>query len=322
MKKSSKFYLDPIMEPEDAFSLMEGLARTIDLNFSQDFVVSDVGVSSRILNNWKNLGLMSNRLRIENSIYRFSFVELIWINIIKELREFGFSLPKISLVRQTLLISTDFSEYFRSITVKEKNSLLKRLNTLRIRDEQSKKQFIETMRQYLDDKEKQKEPVYTNILNIIINEFILYREEVKLLIDVNGTVIPVIESEKDSPVYEKLMDDTGFDRESYITISLLKFFRKFILNKNYFEFVRDNRILNEHETHILALLREGMAKTITIRFKDQKPYLIEVTREKKIHAEARLSEILIRGGYQDISMKTENGNIVITNITSKIKLDQ
>ena len=46
MKKSSKFYLDPIMEPEDAVSLVEGLARTIDLNFSQDFVVSDVGVSS------------------------------------------------------------------------------------------------------------------------------------------------------------------------------------------------------------------------------------------------------------------------------------
>ena len=324
MKKSSKFYLDPIMEPEDAASLIEGLARTIDLNFSQEFIVNDVGVSSRILNNWKNLGLMSNRLRIENSTYRFSFVELIWINIIKELREFGFSLPKIRLVRETLLISIDYSEYLRSLTVKEKSRLLKKLNTLRIRDEESKKQFIETMRQDLDDTEKQMqtEPVYTNILSILINEFILYREEVKLLIDVNGVVIPVSESEKDNPLYEKLMDDTGFDRESYMTISMLKFFRRFILSKEYFQFVRENRILNENETHILTLLREGMAKSITIRFRDQKPYLIEVTREKKIHAEARLSEILIRGGYQDISMKTENGNIVITNVTSKIKLDK
>jgi len=324
MKKSSKFYLDPIMEPEDAASLIEGLARTIDLNFSQEFIVNDVGVSSRILNNWKNLGLMSNRLRIENSTYRFSFVELIWINIIKELREFGFSLPKIRLVRETLLISIDYSEYLRSLTVKEKSRLLKKLNTLRIRDEESKKQFIETMRQDLDDTEKQMqtEPVYTNILSILINEFILYREEVKLLIDVNGVVIPVSESEKDNPLFEKLMDDTGFDRESYMTISMLKFFRRFILNKEYFQFVRENRILNENETHILSLLREGMAKSITIRFRDQKPYLIEVTREKKIHAEARLSEILIRGGYQDISMKTENGNIVITNVTSKIKLDK
>ncbi|KAF5041221.1 hypothetical protein DSECCO2_525250 [anaerobic digester metagenome] len=180
------------------------------------------------------------------------------------------------------------------------------------------------MRQDLDDTEKQMqpEPVYTNILSILINEFILYREEVKLLIDVNGVVIPVSESEKDNPLYEKLMDDTGFDRESYMTISMLKFFRRFIQNKEYFQFVRENRILNENETHILSLLREGMAKSITIRFRDQKPYLIEVTREKKIHAEARLSEILIRGGYQDISMKTENGNIVITNVTSKIKLDK
>jgi len=206
--------------------------------------------------------------------------------------------------------------------VKEKNSLLKKLNTLRIRDEQSKKQFIETMRQDLDDTEKQAEPVYTNILNLLINQFVLYREEVKLMIDVNGRVIPVFESDKDNLLYEKLMDDAGFDRESFMTISMLKFFRRFILNREYFQFVKENRILNENETHILSLLREGMAKSITIRFRDQKPYLIEVTREKKIHAEARLSEILIRGGYQDISMKTENGNIVITNVTSKIKLDK
>jgi len=322
MKKSSKFYLDPIMEPEDAASLIEGLARTIDLNFSQEFIVNDVGVSSRILNNWKNLGLLPNRLRIEGGIYRFSFVELIWISIIKELREFGFSLPKIRLVEEMLLTSIDYSEYLRSLTVKEKNSLLKKLNTLRIRDEQSKKQFIETMRQDLDDTEKQAEPVYTNILNLLINQFVLYREEVKLMIDVNGRVIPVFESDKDNLLYEKLMDDAGFDRESFMTISMLKFFRRFILNREYFQFVKENRILNENETHILSLLREGMAKSITIRFRDQKPYLIEVTREKKIHAEARLSEILIRGGYQDISMKTENGNIVITNVTSKIKLDK
>lgn len=322
MKKSSRFYLDPVMEPEDSASLMEGLARTIDLNFSQEFVIQDVGVSSRILNNWKNLGLLPNRLRIESSIYRFSFVELIWISIIKELREFGFSLPKIRLVEEILLTSIDYSEYFRGLTTKEKNGLLKKLNTLRIRDEQSKKQFIEAMKQDLDDQKKQNEPVYTNILNILINQFVLYREEVKLLIDVNGKVIPVFESEKDSPVYEKLMNDAGFDRESYITISMLKFFRRFILNKDYFQFVRENRILNENETHILSLMREGMAKSITIRFRDQKPYLIEVTREKKVQAEARLSEILIRGGYQDISMKTENGNIVITNITSKIRLEK
>jgi hypothetical protein len=68
-------------------------------------------------------------------------------------------------------------------------------------------------------------------------------------------------------------------------------------------------------------LREGKAKSITIRFKNQKPNIIEVTQERKIYAEARLSEVMLNRGYQDIIIKTENGNIAVTNITTKKKLN-
>lgn len=320
MGKPTDFYLDPILEPEDALTLTQGLARTIDLNFTQTFVIHDIGVSSRIMNNWVKLGILPNKLRIEFSTYRFNFVELIWFNIVKELREFGFSLPKIRKVKTMLIDSIDYSDYYRNLSPNEKDMLLKKLNGLRIRDKSSKQQFLDAIKKDLDDSVKIKEPIYTNILNILINEFLLFREETILMIDVNGNVMPVIESEKDDPQYDKLMDEMNFDRESFMTISLFKFFRKFVSNRDYFNFVRENRILNENEAHILSLLREGKAKAITIRFKDEKPFMLEVTREKKILSEARLSEILLRGGYQDISMKTENGNIIFSNIVTKEKL--
>lgn len=315
-----KFYLDPILEPADAISLTEGLAKTIDLNFTQSFVIQDIGISSRTMNHWNEMGLLPSRFRVENSTYRFNFTELIWFNLVKELREFGFSLLKIKEVMESLLNPFDCSGYFINMSQKEKDKTLKKLNHLRIRDENSKKLFVESVRKYLDDTEKKKEPIYITVLSALINDFISYREEIKLMIDIDGRVIPVIECEKDDSINEKLMNDIKFDRESYIQISLMKFFRKFILNKSHFEFMRDNNILNENEAHILSLVREGKAKSITIRFKDQKPYLLEVNKERKIHAEARLSEVLLSRGYQDISMKTENGNIVVSNIITKEKL--
>jgi DNA-binding transcriptional MerR regulator len=316
-----KFYLDTLLEPADAASLMDALAKTVDLNFTQDFVIQDIGVSSRIMNHWNEKGLMPLKLRIENSTYRFNFTELIWFNVVKELREFGFSLKKIKDVRMILLKSLDYSGYFRNMQQKEKDKILKKMNNIRIKDENSKKQFIEKIRIDLDTSAKQTEPVYTTIMNILINNFILYRDEIKLLIDVNGNVIPIMESEKNDEIYEKLKSDIKFDTESYITISLMKYFRKFILDKSNFNFIRDNNILNENEAHILSLVREGKAKSITIRFNEQKPYMLEVTKERKVHAEARLSEVLLNGGYQDISIKTENGNIAVTNITTKKKLN-
>ena len=154
----------------------------------------------------------------------------------------------------------------------------------------------------------------------MVNEFLLYRKDVKLLIDKNGKVIPYSDSFFEKEEFEKIQAELGFDSESFISISLIKFFRKFILNKANFNFIKENNILNENEAHILSLVREGKAQSITIKFKNEKPYLLEITGEKKIQAEARLSEIILNRGYQDISIKTENGNIVISNYTTKIKL--
>jgi len=315
-----KFYLDTILEPIDAITLAEWLAKTIDLNFTQDFVIQDVGISSRVMNYWNEMGLMPDKPRTENSTYRFNFSELLWFFLVRELREFGYPINNIKDLKEIFFKPLDYTDYFRNITQKEKDKILKRLNNIKFKDEVSKKQFIEVFRNEFENTGKKKSPVYYNILNIFINSFIFYRDEIKLLLDVRGNLIPLFESDKDEPVYEELMNKIDFDKESFISISLTKFFRKFILNKAHFNFIRDNNILNENESHILSLVREGKAKSITIRFKDEKPFMLEVTKERKIHAEARLSEVLLSRGYQDISMKTENGNIVVSNFVTKEKL--
>lgn len=314
------FYLDSILETQDVKTLIEGLGRTIDLNFTRAFVINDVGVTTRTMNNWMNLGLLLNKDRVENSTYRFSFVELIWLNIVRELREYGFSLEKIKKVKEVLLTPLDYMEYYSNLPVEDRKKIIKTLNKLPIKDEKIKKQYIESFEMGINELTSKKETFYFNILSAAIQNFLLIREDVKILVDIEGRAIPFFESDKDNPAYERIFEQSGFDRESYITISMNKFYRKFVQNKNYFNFVKENQMLNENEIHILNLMREGKAKSITIRFKDEKPYMLEITRGKKIEAETRLSEVLVSGGYQDISLKTENGNIVVTNIVTKERL--
>lgn len=313
-------YLDNLMEFWDAEAMLRGITQILDMNFTRRFVLLDIGITARNMNYWYNEGLLPDKSRIDRTTYRFNFTELVWFSIVRELREYGFAIDKIKEVKYYLLSDFDYSEYYFKLTRPDKKRMLKKLKELPIRDEESKNKFIEAMTKVLTGNTALKGPFITNTLNLLIINFILYRERVKLLIDRNGMTLPVAEKDENDPLYETVKEETGFDTESYITLSLHKFFRKFITDPRYFTFSKENKILSETEAYVLTLLREGKAKALTIRFKDEKPYLLEITRETKIQAEARLSEVLLRGGYQDISMKTENGQIVISSIVTKEKL--
>lgn len=313
-------FLDSLFEPKDIESFIESLEKVSELNFSQSFVIRDIDISSRTMNHWCQMGLMPSKQRTTGSTFHFNFYELIWFHIVKELREYGYPISKINLVKEILLTPFDLSEFFRNLTPKEVSLLRKRISRMKLDNEEVKREFTSFLFDALENEEELKNPVLVSIMTLMVNQFIFYRDEVNLLIDANGIAIPIYESEKDDPIYDSIMADAGFDTESYIRISLNKFFRKFILDRTHFDFVRNNNILNENEAHILSLVREGKAKSITIRFKDQKPYLLEISREKKVQVEARLSEVLLKGGYEDISLKTANGNIVVSNFVTKEKL--
>ncbi|MBI5539095.1 MAG: hypothetical protein HY951_03485, partial [Bacteroidia bacterium] len=193
----------------------------------------------------------------------------------------------------------------------------KRAENIPLNNEEEKKKLVDSIKKALDDPNEVVEFFQTNILSLLINEFLFYRNDVRILIDQKGNVVPYTDEFIKHKDFGNIMKEVDFDNESYINISLLKFFRKFTMNKKYFNFLQDNNILNENEAHILSLIREGKAKIITIKFKDHKPYMLETTKEKKIQAETRMTEILLNRGYQDISIRTENGNISYSNITTK-----
>ncbi|MBU0489093.1 MAG: helix-turn-helix domain-containing protein [Bacteroidetes bacterium] len=314
------FKIDHLLDRIDAASYLFAIDTITIIAFSKDFVVQDIGISSRVFSHWVDMGLIDvpeSKIRIKRT---FSLMELIWLKLVKRLRDFGYPIEKIRPLKETMLTPFDIGSVLRDLNEEERSKCLKRIDKAFLKDDEERHKLKMIAANEIDKARELVPYMMTCLMFSIIVEFLLYRRDVRILIDLNGESI-IDNGDVDNRNIESEMEEIGFDRESYLNISILSLFKSLVSEGKNIDYVKENRLLNENELHILSLLREGKAKSITIKFKNQKPNFIEVTQERKVYAEARLSEVMLGKGYQDITIKTENGTIAVTNITTRKKLD-
>jgi len=315
-------FFDSLFEEKDLITVFANSPMIAEFNLSKQFVMKDIGVTPRVFHHWASKGFIDMRPMQSGLKHEFSFVELVWFNIVNELREFGFSLDKIKVVHDSLMEKFDYATYINSLSEVERQKMIDDVDLLPSQFDEHKSNIKETMKEDFNNpglpSDDDEDKIYA--LYFFLYAFLIYRCNVWIYIDNSGTVIPYIEKVMDKAKLKQFMEDYSFDSESYICISLVKFFRKFVQNPKHLDFVKDNGILNENEQIILSLIRDGKAKAITIRFEADKPRVLEISEERKLYAASRLSDILLNKGYQSIVIKTQNGDISFTNITTKIKL--
>jgi hypothetical protein len=94
-----------------------------------------------------------------------------------------------------------------------------------------------------------------------------------------------------------------------------------IFNIDYKKLPKNLVQLTDSEQLLVDYIRGGQYKSIAVRFNDnRKPYLAELTEIKKLKKESRLYEIIYKGAYQEIEIKTQEGEIYSFKSTRKIKL--
>jgi DNA-binding transcriptional MerR regulator len=317
------FFIDAMLESKDPLDLFRMIDETEELKLNRQFIMKDLGLTSRVFNHWIMTGLVTSTSKVGDYRYEFSFVELLWFNIVKELREYGFPLGKIKVVYQSLMEPFLFRESISNLSEEERNRMIEELEDHQENNPEYD-EFIKKVKEELNNPQKPDEnfkDVFLIPLHSYLASFMIDRSDIKFLINSDGKVLPV--SDKlavDQQWLKDLMDKVGFEGDSYISISLFKFLRKFIQKKQNQQFAKDHHLLNENELYILSLIRDGKAKSINIKFEHQKPSLIEITKERKVQAETRIAEVLLGRGYQDIVIKTQDGNITFTNIITKKKL--
>jgi hypothetical protein len=118
-----------------------------------------------------------------------------------------------------------------------------------------------------------------------------------------------------------LMGDEGGPLEaSYIMISLNAIVGFFAGLEMINDTIRQT-LLSPQEWQLIEETRAEGLKSLTVKFKEGKMLTLESTRRKKIRLEARLLEVLLKGGYENLTIVTEKGQIVYAEQTVKKRFD-
>ena len=269
--------------------------------------------------NWERSGLLDidYGVDIDKTAYKSTavcFMEYVWMSIVSHLREFGFSYEDIKAIGYSLT---------QPIT----------LEVLRAGFLQNPQYFENTYTSRLDKKAisaitstKQSDGSYITILESLVKDTILHAQNIRLLFYKHPAAFQVV-NKKSLEELSSRDDSSGLEafqksvEKPHCSFSLSGLTQKFV-QKNTDYTKQQIMILSKTDHKILTLIRKHhkALKSVTIRYKDKSPTMIELTSMHKAQAEKRLVEYIKKGGYMTMEFKVENGDPMIFNRTEKHKL--
>jgi hypothetical protein len=222
------------------------------------------------------------------------------LEIIKQLKD---SLNSNSTVEENTKIDDDFAEFLLS-----KDASLTR------------KEFEKYFKseEFLDFFQKLK-PTY---LENILLDLIVTRSDHRILIDENGEVFFYnAEKHVSNLEYNKILNE--FLSKTYLSISLFEIIKELVKDLGEDECSEYQNILSKDEAMVLKLLKQDDISKIEITFNDKtkRAETIKVTKNNSVNNFSRVQDLILRNGYQDISIKTQKGKVVQCTNTTKYKLD-
>lgn len=261
------FEFDDELDPNDygsAMGLLDNLRR-------KQFSLKDAGITSRVFNNWRKEGIIPESPEDGKWAY-FDFIQYLWLQIIKDFRQFGLPLVTIAKVKDFL-----FDEDFLQGSFNEEQKTLVK-ETL---EEKLGHPFTDEEVQDLEKEIKFLENNHRNTflpyrLSCIVLDHFMYRSKVNLTISLSGQV---------STWSEKINRQREEIDEPYITVPLHYYFSKFISEKTKTEFSKPGTavipVISEEEAKVLKALRSELDQEVTVKYRSDEQYqIIELTTKR------------------------------------------
>jgi len=300
--------LDPLFDTGDLKSLITIPGEILKSYFTEEFTYKHLNIPSYVIINWTNSGAIEPKKKKANELFKFTFVEYIWLNIIKDLRDIGVSFDKILKVKEHLLKEFTLKEIYDSIGADEIKKAVKNAKA----DTQEEKELVRKFQ--TGDLFKKTGNIKINTLFYSLIHLIRSRHDVQLLIDMEGNAMAY------DDFFISHSDIKEITNDCLIVLPIKKYLKAFLVNPENVEFISRTKLLNDNEIHIMSLIRDGKAKSIKVKLSDGKPVMLEIEHEKKLQCEARLAEILIKEGYEELVVKTNEGIITYAKSVSTMKL--
>jgi hypothetical protein len=265
------------------------------------FTVKDIGVDYRWIDHWNDKGLLIGNYK-ERMWKKFNLIEYVWLKMIISMREFNIGLETVKKVKEMLDYDFTVDDFLKM----NDNSLLDIIPKIVPSNLES------AARKILKEKEVQENIKHThmNVLELYIMDILTLYSYYSILINPNGEIIPIKYSYLE--MYSDKIEFKDFISKSYVSISITETLKDFIVEKDIdLNYKKRLAILTDEESIVLKTIRQDDLKSVIIKFdSDNKINLLEEIKEKKIDKASRLFELIMAKGYQDITIKTQSGDIV------------
>jgi DNA-binding transcriptional MerR regulator len=293
----------------DVFIEME--SNPIEFMRNTKFKRSELGLDPRVANHWSDKGLFPTN-QVTGAWLLFNLSEAFWVKIIMKLREFNVSLDVIKKIKESF-----FTEPQKIFDKYDKKYLIQKIKESNVLNSEHLK--------HIDDDE-----IWKLIFNIQLSDFeimiqsiLLQRKLYFLILDNHDKALLLDETHlllETNQNYLKEYEE--ITQKSHIRISMNEILGDLVKCLGDLKCSEKIPILTKKEAEIIRLLRTENISKIEIRFKNNsEAEIVEITTQNLISEKARLNDVIISRGYQNITIKTQNGQIVFCENTTKHKLD-
>lgn len=291
----------------DPVQLGEEILREYEL---EEFGLKELNVSSRVLQHWSQRGILPDKDRQTDENHKFNFVELIWLKIVIELRSVGLSLRAIKKVKHWFLRERSLADILQ---IGENENIAERLYGIWAPNVKDKQLFISAFSKPVVERflRKKYPPLW-----FYIQAYMADRSNFQAVVFPEGQA---------GVVWSQLVADDKtlaewMETQTHVVVPFYRIFKEILQDERYYGFLGRAHVLTDSELMLLGLVRSGKANKITVHLKNGKPQIIEAERNTKVHIEARLAELLLKTGYQEIIIKTNGGDVSFASITDKFHL--
>jgi len=261
------------------------------------FTVKDVSLHYRWIRYWYQKGVLLKNYE-EGKWKKFDLVEYVWLRMIMLMRKFNISLDRIKEVKRALIQEIPASEILKDDKIID--------NIMKLAEDKDRDKVAEVLGSKEFHERIQLESI--NLFETLIMHIITFQSSFSIIIT-EDNVIPFNHSLFENPEYKQGFNDLM--KESFIAISVSEILRDYMIKISDIKEKNRLALLTEDEEKVLDVLREDKLKSVIIKYgEDKKIDLIETIRVEKVDKRARLMDFIMTNGYQDITIKTQNGEIV------------
>ena len=268
------------------------------------FRLAELNINPRNAVHWESRSLFLNK-KPEGTWQLLDLSEATWILIVRKLRDCNFKLELISDLKDNFLnqpITAATND--KKDDIKEVIRLLNKENVEHILNSNAFDEFLKTMEM--------------SILEAVLIDVIHMRNNYRILFNLKGGFVLVKDDSLDHPLQDQINE---YMTKSHFSLSINEIVAELLGKIDLNLAINSYKMISQEEMQVLSILRTENIESIEIRL-DPKSNNIEhinYTDTIKIDAYQRLNELIMRKGYQEITITTQNGRIARCENKIKIK---